>query len=286
MFLPREKRDATHAVYAFSRMIVDAIDQPSSQDGPGGCSGDSLTGRIAMFGEKLTEIYDQRLELPNAQFRSTDQHVLHAISLTIHRYEIPRHHFLDLAEGCRMRQTVSRYATWNSLEKYLHLTGGAAARAVCCVLGVTHSDAAEQIAKLGIAMQLTTILRDIKQDRDRGRIYLPLEDLARFRYSEKDLATGTVNEQFRELMRFEIARARQLYRDGAQGICWLAGDGSRMAASVLTVLHSGVLKAIDRQDYDVFRRITCLSRLQKLACLPRAWRIARREADEPPPTLL
>jgi phytoene synthase len=239
-----------------------------------------------MLGDKLSEIYDRRLELPNAEFRSIDQHVLHAITLAIHRYEIPRQHFLDLAEGCRMRQMVSRYATWNSLEKYLHLIGGAVARMMCCVLGVTHSDAGEQIARLGLAMQLTTILRDLKVDCDRGRIYVPLEDLARFRYSEKDLTAGTVNENFRELMRFEIDRARQLYRDGAEGICWLAGDGSRMGAGMLTVLQASILKAIERQDYDVFQSSVRPSLLQKLACLPRAWRLARREAGEPPPKFL
>jgi phytoene synthase len=267
-------------------MIVDAIDQPSSQDWSGGCSGESLAGRIAMLGDKLNEIYDQRLELPDAEFRAADQHVLHAIALTIHRYQIPREHFLDLAEGCRLRQTVSRYATWNSLEKYLHLVGGAVSRMLCCVVGVTHSDAGKQIATLGVAIQLTTILRDLEADCERGRIYLPLEDLARFRYSEKDLAAATVNEQFRELMHFEIDRARQLYRQGAQGICWLGGDGSRIAASAIAVLQSAILKAIERQDLDVFRHSACPGLLQKLACLPRAWRLARCEAGEPLPKSL
>jgi phytoene synthase len=132
-------------------------------------------------------------------------------------------------------------------------------------------------------MRLTEILRNLKPDRDRGHVYLPLEDLARFRYSERDLENGTVNEPFGELMRFEVARARQMYRAGAEGICWLAGDGSRLAASAVAVTHGGILRAIEQQRYDVFRHQADLTTAQRIRSLPAAWRLARREAGEPVP---
>ena len=183
-----------------------------------------------------------------------------------------------------MDLTVSRYATWSSLERYCYHSAGVLGPVMSCVFGVTHSGAAGQAIKMGTAMRLTGILRDLKQDFERGRVYLPLEDLAAFRYSERDLAAGVVNENFRELMRFETARARRLYREGAEGLCWVAGDGSRLTASTMVMVHSGILDAIERQGYDVFGRRAALTTGQKLRRLPMAWRVARRrpEAQLPP----
>jgi phytoene synthase len=184
-----------------------------------------------------------------------------------------------------MDLTVRRYATWASLERYCYHSAGVLGLIMGCVLGLTHSDAGRHAVMLGNAMRLTDILRDLNADRDRGRVYLPLEDLARFRYSERDLSNGVANGPFRELMRFEIARARQLYREGAEGLCWVAGDGSRLAASALVVAHAGILDAIERQRYDVFTRRAGLTTAQKFRSLPVAWRLARREAGQRAPDL-
>ena len=151
---------------------------------------------------------------------------------------------------------------------------------MCSVLGLTHSGAREQAIELGVAMQLTNILRGIKKDVERGRIYLPLEDMIRFGYSERDLAGEVVNDNLRGLMRFEIERARALYRSGAEGICWLAGDGSRLAAATTAVLHAGILDAMERREYNVFRGPTGLNIGQKLRRLPAAWRLGRRQPEE------
>jgi phytoene synthase len=156
---------------------------------------------------------------------------------------------------------------------------------LCGVFGVTNSGAGDHAVKLATAMRLTTILRDLKADRDRGRVYLPLEDLARFRYGERDLAAGVVNEPFRELMRFEIASARRLYHEGAEGLCWLADDGSRITASTLAASYSGILDAIERQNYDVFARRPELTTAQKLRRLPLAWGLSRRRPDHRLPDL-
>jgi phytoene synthase len=281
-FLPKHKRDASYAVGAFCRMTRDAIRGDEAESGSC-CSSDSVASRLAMFRERLDELYAGSLDLPNPEFRSQQQHVLHAFSSTVERYEIPKQHFLNLADGYRMDLTVSRYATWKSLENYCSHGGGAIAAILSCVLGLTHSDAKHHAAQLGNASHLTRLLRDIKTDWTRGRVYLPLEDLVRFRYSEKDLAASVVNENFRELMGFEIARARQLYRDGAEGICWLAGDGSRLSASVFVAMHSGILDEIERRGYDVFSRPAQLSAAQKIRRIPVAWKLARRQAGEAMP---
>jgi len=287
-FLPKTKRNAAYAVYAFCRMIDDAIDQDddaiesaSSTASCGSCGG--LEARLSLFQDRLDEIYLGKLELPNAEFRSETQHALFAFSRTVERYEIPREYFIDLAHGCRMDLTVRRYATWQSLEKYCYHVAGVVGLIMSCVFGLRNSGASEQAVAMGNAMQLTNILRDVKEDWQRGRIYLPLEDLARFGYSETDLSRGVVNDAFCRLMKFEVARARQLYREGSRGLCWLADDGSRLTASAMAVIYSGILDAIERQHYDVFHKRAHLTTGQKLRRLPASWRLAKREDGAPMP---
>jgi phytoene synthase len=294
-FLPRPKRNAACAVYAFCRMIDEAlVAGPKDSDGSAErmrhrpleagascCSTDGLEGRLLLLRDRLDEIYRGALELPAPGSRSEAQHALRAFEMTVSAYEIPKQYFLDFAHGRRTDLEVTRYATWPSLERYCYHTGGAGALILACLTGVTHSGAAEYAIKMGAAMRLTSILRDVGEDFARhGRIYLPLEDMARFRYSERDLAAGVVNENFRGLMRFEIARARRLYAEGAEGLCWLAGDGSRLTAATMAVVHAGILDAIERQRYDVFSRRAKLSASQKLRRMPLAWRLARRESGD------
>ena len=286
-FLPRRKRNAAYAVYAFCRMIDDAIDQDDDSiestetSSCSSCGG--IDARLELFRDRLDEIYAGTLEMPNPEFRSETQHVLFAFLRTVKRYEIPKSYFLDLAEGCRMDLTIQRYATWNSLEKYCYHVAGVVGLIMCGVFGVQNSGAREYAIAMGNAMQLTNILRDVKEDWQLGRIYLPLEDLARFGYSESDLSRGVVNDAFRRLMKFEVARARSLYREGSKGLCWLADDGSRLTASTMAVIYSGILDAIERQHYDVFRRRAHLTTGQKLRRLPASWKLAKREDGEKMP---
>ena len=302
-FLPRGKRDAAHAVFAFCRMIREAIDAPGdAQDDAGAsalrhrplsatgggacCSSHPLDQRVALLRERLDELYAGTLELPAASSRSVPHHVLHAFGLAARRYQIPRQHFVDIAEGVRRDLLVRRYATWASLERHCRQSAGAAASAVACVLGVTNSDATEHAVTLGAAVALTRLLKGVKHDCAGGRIYLPLEDLAAFRYSERDLAEGVVDDSFRRLMRFQVARARRLYREAAEGLCWVAGDGSRLAAATMIALSSGTLDVIERQGYDVFRRPPELLGARKFGRLPLAWRLARRRPNAPLPAFL
>lgn len=260
-------------------MIREAIDlQETSTQGGGGCCGESsLDQRLALFRDRLDEIYSGTMQFPNAEFRSQSQHILFAAARTVERFEIPKECFLDWAEHCRMDLTIKRYATWNSLEKYCRCAGGAMGRMLSCIFGLRHSDGQQQAITMGVATRLTAILRDLRQDHRRSRIYLPLEDLARFGYTERELADGVVNDSFRRLMKFEVARARQLYREGSKGLCWLADDGSRLSAAATAVVSAGLLDAIERQHYDVFRRRARLTTGQKLRSLPASWRLAKRE---------
>ena len=289
-FLPSPKRDAAYAVYAFCRMIDDAIDVPEDQplvgsgvrrthpaislpqideqQARGGCALDQLETRLELLSDRLDEIYEDRLELPAIESRSPQQHALAAFAHTVRVYEIDKQYFLDVATGCRMDLTIKRYADWPALENYCYHVAGVVGLIMSCIFGLQHSDAKRQAVEMGNAMQLTNILRDLREDFDRGRIYLPHDEMKRFGYSESDLSTGVVNDAFRELMTFQIARARELYQSGAEGLCWLAGDGSRLTASTMAVIHSGILDAIEAQRYDVFTRRARLNTAQQFARIP------------------
>lgn len=232
-----------------------------------------------MFREKLGEIYAHKLEWPREEFLSPEQHVLRAAAATIGRYEIPQSLFLDFANALAKNATIRRYPTWNSLEKYCSLTAGSVAQMMGCVFGLTHSEAGKQLQSLGVAMRLTYLLRDLSSDHQRGRVYLPLEDMARAGYSERDLAASRVNDGLKRLLEIEMDRARALYRSGAEAICWLAGDGSKLTASTIAVFAAGLLWTIERRKYDPFSHRVELSWDQRLRLMPAAWRLARRSAN-------
>jgi phytoene synthase len=300
-FLPRAKRDAVHAVYAFFRLVRQAVESAGEEAGAARlrhvplsalttgtfdetghgscCSGDPFQQRLSLLRERVEDLYAGRLELPTPSARSEEQHVLHAFAVASARYQVPRQDVLDFAEGCRGGLTVRRYATWRSLEAHCRLAGGAAARAALCVLGVTHSGAAEYAAKAGVAVRLTRMLCGLKADAAAGRVCLPLEDLAAFRYTERELAAGVVNESLRRLLCFEVDRARRLYREAAEGLPWVANDGARLAGAILLAWHWRLLDVIERHDYDALSRVPALTRGHKLRALPIAWRLARRRPD-------
>jgi phytoene synthase len=286
-FLPVEKRYAAYAVYAFCRLVDDAVDQEGDQgesrarDAAGGTSVDAIESRLARFAAVLDDAYARRPAPPTSDDES--HLALHAFALTVRRYRITKQHFLDLAAGCRLDLTVRRYETWADLERYCYLVAGVVGLILCPIFGLSDPSAAGRAVLMGNAMQLTNILRDVREDWDRGRLYLPREDLDRFGYTEWDVAGRVVDDRLRRLMKFEVARARDLYRRGAEGLASLANDGSRVTASAMAVIYGGILGAIERQGYDVYRGRAHLTTGDKLARLPVAWRLARRDAGEPLP---
>lgn len=265
VFLPRAKRDAAYAVYAFCRLLDDAAD---------------TGGDLSTYDRALAAAYAGRaVDVGDAEATAA----LVAFAETVRRYEIPQRYFDDLAAGCRMDLTVHRYATWDALRTYCYHVAGVVGLIMCRVFELADPAAERQAVMMGEAMQLTNICRDVGEDASMGRIYLPAEDLQRFGYTEADLLAGTVNEPFRQLMRFEVERARSLYREAAAGLAALPDDGSRFTASAMGVVYAGILGAIERQRYDVFGSRARLSTAQKLLRLPAARRLSRRRAGEPVP---
>lgn len=262
-FLPKRKREHAYAIYAFCRLLDDAVDE---------AEGGTLQKLRAVEGflSLLDDIYDHP-QAPRPQ-----NPALMAFAQTTRACDIPKQYFQELAEGCRMDLTISRYNTWKELEHYCYRVAGVVGLIMCRVFGLEDQRAQVQAVQMGNAMQLTNILRDVGEDLDRGRIYLPLQDLARFGLDENALFTRRADERFIELMKFQIARARELFNQGAQGLSALPHDGSRSTAAVMAVVYGGILSAIEEQGYDVFSRRAHLTFWQKLRRVPVALRLARR----------
>ncbi len=268
-FLPKPKRDAAYAVYAFCRLLDDAVD---TADAPA-----DAAERIARFQALLDQVYVGTLKTDATQ----QSLVLRAFQQTVRRYAIPRHYFADLVEGCRMDLSITHYETWPDLQKYCYHVAGVVGLMMCRIFRLRNPRAQEQAILMGQAMQLTNILRDIAEDRAMGRVYLPQEDLRRFGLTDADLTRA--DPRVRHLMQFQIDRARSLYRQAAQGLCHLPADGSRLTACVMSVLYAGILRVIEKQNYDVFTTRAHLTMLQKLRRLPAAWKLSSRRADHPLP---
>ncbi len=263
-FLPRPKRDHAYAVYAFCRLLDDAADESASP------------ASVDYFVKLLDDCYAGRLG-------NTDELAIRAFANTVHVCKIPREHFQALADGCRMDFTINRYETWSDLEQYCYRVAGVVGLIMCSVFGVNDPKARSHAVAMGNAMQLTNILRDVREDMERGRIYLPLQDMDRFKIGERQLTSRRWTPPFAKLMKFEVDRARSLYRDGSHGIGYIANDGSRFTACVMAVVYGGILNAIESVEYDVFRRRAQVSFVGKLRRMPQAVKLCRCEVGDEVP---
>jgi phytoene/squalene synthetase len=291
-FLPTSKRLAARAVIAFFAMIRDAISTPGQWQG--GCAssagGAILEQGYSLLLERIDELYESDPNHRPGYDRGEAQQILQAVAHAVARYQVSKAHFRGFAQGCRDDATVMRYATWSALRAHCQRMGGSVARALGSVLGFTNSAVAEDFEQLGTAARLIGLLRDLRSDVARNQLYLPLEDLARFQVSQSELTAWHLSDRLGGLLRFEVARAWNLLGIGCEAIGWMAGDGSRMAASIVAVRYAALLRAVERPgNYDALparrrqrRRMAALD----LRLLATAWRLARRKPGRPLPDLL
>ena len=257
--LPREKRRAARALYAFCRLSDNIVDQP----GPPGPL------------ERLERLEAWRLAMrwpPEEQ----EHPVLLAWADVRRRYRIPLRYSEELLDGMRMDLERARYATFRQLWRYCYCAAATVGLNVMHIVGYReHPETRRRAQELGVALQLTNILRDVGEDWRRGRVYLPQEDLARFAYTEDDLARGTIDERYRALVAFQIARAQELYRRAWPGIALLHPDG-RLAIAAAAESYRAILYRLAANGYDNFTRRASLSTWERLALLPRLWWRVRR----------
>jgi phytoene synthase len=202
---------------------------------------------------------------------------------TLERFSLEIQPFRDMIAGMRMDLSRNRYQTFEDLELYCYRVAGTVGLMSLPVMGVDYSGRSAPLSDekhlskttqraiaLGIANQLTNILRDVGEDARRDRIYLPLDELALFNYTEEDLFNGVVDDRWRELMRFQIQRARKFYVEAEKGISALSRD-ARWPVWSATMLYSRILNAIEKNQYDVFQQRAFVPTRRKIISLPVAW---------------
>jgi len=205
-FLTKEKRNAAYSIYAACRVSDDSVDNPEDSPSP---------VRLEQINKKI-----------NAAYRNQEANdsLLLAFKDTICRYQIPKRYFDELIEGMYMDLHKNRYKDFEELYTYCYKVAGVVGLIMLNVFGYTNQEAAKYSVDLGIAMQLTNILRDIKEDYRRGRIYLPKDEMARFGVSENHIAEGKVDENFIALLRLQIQRAKEYYHNSYKGIKMISDE--------------------------------------------------------------
>ena len=250
--LPPQKRYAIYATYAFCRMCDDIVDDPERRP--------TAESDLAGLRQLLRDTYDGRPDGP----------VWTALADAQQRFGIPMAHFTDVIDGCEKDLTKNSYETFEELVQYCRRVASAPGLICIEIFGYTDERAVKYAIDLGIAMQLTNIIRDVAEDARDGRVYLPNEELEKFGYSKSDLAAGTVNDPFRNLMRFQIERAHRYFERGAK-LFPLLDRRSRACPRTMSSVYGRLLGRIEAADYDVFSRRISLSRTAKAALAARLW---------------
>jgi phytoene synthase len=245
--LPPSKRRAVEALYAFCRTSDDTVDTTDDAS--------ELARWVALIQHPAPR---------------SDHPVLVAWIDTCEQYQLPYELTCELLAGVAMDLSLQRYETFADLWIYCYRVASVVGLLSMRIIGFEPGAEAYAI-RLGIALQLTNILRDIGEDAARGRLYLPKEDLDRFGLHEDDILAGVRDQRFRALMRFEIERAEQLYRSSWPGIKLLNRDG-QMAVATAMLLYRAILNKIVVNDYDVFSKRASLSMREKLGMLPGIYR--------------
>ncbi len=270
LLLPPKKRKAIWAIYVWCRRTDELMDSPEAQKLPI----NELANRLNEWEAKTRNV-----------FAGTVHTDLDAVILdTLEKFPQSIQPYLDMIEGQRMDLTQTRYETFNDLELYCYRVAGTVGLMTQQVMGIDNAytnapwsikpDTSQAAVALGIANQLTNILRDVGEDRGRGRIYIPQEDLVKFDYSEEDLMKGTLNQQWELLMAFQLKRAREWFEKSEEGVRWLSED-ARWPVWTSLRLYRGILDVIERNNYDVFNNRAYVSKWIKMLELPISYVISR-----------
>lgn len=255
LFLPRPRRNAMYTVYTFCREVDSAVD-----DAP---PGTDLQAELSRWRKDISAAYHGTPTSPVA------------ISLADHLrwLEIPEEYFQEIITGVEMDLTTNRYPTFQSLYPYCYRVASVVGLICLKIFGTQTPQANEYAINLGLAFQMTNILRDVRSDADRNRIYLPQEDMARFGYSEQDLLEQRYTPEFIELMRYECARAREFYLKAKQIFKSLPSKDQRtlVVAEIMHGVYARILEQIEAQSYQVFGPRIRLSPLLRLAIAASIW---------------
>jgi phytoene synthase len=251
--LPRDKRMAAYAVYAFCRYADELVDSEHAS------TPREQLDAVTYARELLDRAYDPH-------FADSGRSALRD---AIIRFDIPKEHFSALLDGVEMDITLQRYGSFEQLDLYCYRVASTVGLIMTSIFGYSSPSALPHAVSLGKAMQLTNILRDVREDFDNGRVYLPSSELRRFAYEESDIAHHVRDERFFRMMRFQVERAWEYYHDAELGLTYLPDDGSRACVAMMLRTYSGILEQIEEHNYDVYSVRHYVSGRRKLAMLLR-----------------
>jgi phytoene synthase len=251
--LPTDKREAMNTVYAFCRQTDDIIDEGNLPD--------------ELKYEKLRK---WRIELEKAFSGNSDYSLLNRLGKTIQKFNIPYEPFFELLKGMEMDLQRNRYLTFDDLQLYCYRVASTVGLMCIEIFGYKHKSAKDFAINLGIALQLTNILRDVKKDSESGRIYLPQKDLIRFNYTEDDILSQNYNENFIELMRFEAERAKKYFAKATENLN-LEDKGGMFAARAMQHIYRKLLEKIIHAEYDVYQKNIKVSKVEKVGIALGVW---------------
>jgi 15-cis-phytoene synthase len=258
--LPPIKRQAIIAVWDFCRAVDDAVDEAGlNLNVPGSLN------------HAACRLADWRRELDRCYGRDLPQTVQgNRLKPFIQRFHLPRRAFEDVIDGVAMDLGQQHYETFEALYQYCLRVASAVGLICVEIFGYRDGGTREYAIQLGVALQLTNIIRDVAVDLANGRLYLPLEDLARFDCSEADLRRGAVTAQVRALLQFECARARAYYGEASRVLPPV--DARRLvAARIMGAIYYEILRSIERADYDVFSRVIRVPRPRRAVIAVSTW---------------
>lgn len=246
LFLPEKKKKAMHTVYAFCRITDDIADSLEESDE-----------------EKLIKLELWKSELTNALKSNSKFELLNNLSAVIKDFNMSTEPFFDLIEGVKTDLTKKRYATFDELKIYCYRVASTIGLMSIELFGYQNPKSREYAYNLGIAMQLTNILRDLKTDAEQDRIYIPQEDLQKFNYSEEDLKKYIYNDSFIELMKFESSRAEYFYQKADEHF---QNDDSKVLAmgKAMQEIYFKILQRIKKNKFDVFTKNNNLNQFERI----------------------
>ena len=250
--LPAAKRRAIYAAYAFCRHCDDAVDEETSTDA------------------KLTALAGLHSNLEASYSGNASSLVFLALGDVAKQYDIPRDYFQEVILGVESDLVKDRFENFDELREYCYRVASVVGLICLQIFGYNDDDAKEYAVDLGLAMQLTNIIRDVREDLEMDRVYLPQDEMAQFGYSEEDLRNGVRNQAFTELMQYQSQRAREYFDRGFKLLPYLSRR-SRACPAVLGALYSRVLDRIEASNYDVLESRVSLGKAEKIRITARTW---------------
>ncbi len=270
-FLPKDKQPPIYALYALCRSVDDEVDEIGVDNE------EKAIQAIENWKEKLDVIYSQESkvesqEQKDSRLKTQDSRlVLLAWQDLLKTYKIPQNLPLELMKGVLMDTTQNRYETFDELYVYCYRVASVVGLMSSEIFGYQGGKKTLDYAEaLGIGMQLTNILRDVKEDAAMNRIYLPKQDLERFNITEQDIFDNNFNDNFTQMMKFQVERAKDYYKKADKGIPFLEKD-TRFCVLLASRIYGRILNEIEKQNYNVFNSRVSTTKIQKILSIPKIW---------------